>query len=250
MRRLIPDVADERLDDLYLELALPAPPDDRPFLYLDMVASADGAATVRGRTGELGSDADRLAFSRLREWCDAILVGAETVRIEDYGPPRPADASIARRERRGLAPVPTLVVVTASCRLDPATRLFSDPDRRPTIVTVEDADPEALDPLRAVADVVQVGHGRVDLPAALQLLRDNGVAHLLCEGGPTLNSELLRHDLVDDLFLTLTPQVVGTSRRRIVEGVVDHGPRTLGIIELREHDGELLLRYRFDRPAG
>lgn len=250
MRRLIPDEADEHLDDLYLELDLPAPPDDRPFLYLDMVASADGAATVRGRTGELGSDADRVAFSRLREWCDAILVGAETVRVEDYGPPRPTDASRERRARHGLAPIPKMIVVTASCRLDPATRLFSDPGRRPIIVTIEDADPEALDPLRPVADVIQVGHGRVDLPGALRHLRGDGVAHLLCEGGPTLNSELLRHDLVDDLFLTITPQVVGTSRRRIVEGVVDHGPRTVEIVELREHGGELLLRYRFDRPGG
>lgn len=250
MRRLIPDVAAEELDELYLELDLPVPPDDRPFLYLDMVASADGAATVRGRTGELGSDADRVAFSRLREWCDAILVGAETVRVEDYGPPRPTDASRERRARRGLDPVPALVVVTASCRLDPATRLFADPDRRPTIVTIEDADREAVEALRAVAHVVQVGHGRVDLPRALRLLRADGVSHLLCEGGPTLNSELLRHDLVDDLFLTITPQVVGTSRRRIVEGVVDHGPRTLEIVELREHGGELLLRYRFDRTPG
>lgn len=250
MRRFIPSVREEELDDLYRDLELPAPPDDRPYLYLDMVASADGAATIRGRTGELGSDADRLAFSRLRGWCDAILVGAETVRIEDYGPPRPTDETQQRRRARGLTAVPRLVVVTASCRLEPGARLFSAPDRRPVILTIEDTDPSALAAIREVADVRQVGHGRVDLTAALGHLRDEGVRHLLCEGGPTINAELIRLGLVDELFLTMTPQVVGASRRRIVEGAIDHGARHLELVELREHDGELLLRYRFSPGAG
>lgn len=250
MRRFIPSVREEELEDLYLDLELPDPPDDRPYLYLDMVASADGAATIRGRTGELGSDADRLAFSRLRGWCDAILVGAETVRIEDYGPPRPTDETQERRRARDLAAVPRLVVVTASCRLEPGARLFSDPDRRPLILTIEDAEPSALAAVREVAEVRQVGHGRVDLTAALGRLRDDGVRHLLCEGGPTINAELVRLGLVDELFLTMTPQVVGASRRRIVEGAVDHGSRDVELVELREHDGELLLRYRFRPGAG
>lgn len=247
MRRLIPSFREEDLEDLYLDLELPDPPDDRPHLYLDMVSSADGAATVRGRTGELGSEADGLAFSRLREWCDAILVGAETVRVERYGPPRPTEGSRQRREARGLAPVPPLIVVTASCRLEPGSRLFSDPGRRPVVLTIEDADPSAVAALREVADVRQVGHGRVDLTAAMGRLREDGVRHLLCEGGPTLNAELIRSGLVDELFLTLTPQVVGRSRRRIVEGAVDHGARDVDLLELREHGGELLLRYRFPR---
>lgn len=250
MRRLIPSVRDEDLDDLYLEPDLPDPPEHRPHLYLDMVASADGAATIRGRTGELGSEADRLAFSRLRGWCDAVLVGAETVRIEDYGPPRPTETTQRRREAHGLAAVPPLVVVTASCRLEPDARLFSDATRRPIVLTVEDADRRAVSALREVADVRMVGHGRVDLSAAMGHLREDGIRHLLCEGGPTLNGELIRLGLVDELFLTMTPQIVGSSPRRIVEGAVDHGAREVELVELREHDGELLLRYRFPEGAG
>lgn len=250
MRRLVPSLREEDLDDLYLDLELPEPPADRPHLYLDMVASADGAATVRGRTGELGSEADRLAFSRLREWCDAILVGAETVRIERYGPARPSEGSRRRREERGLAAVPPVIVVTASCRLEPDARLFQDPDRRPIVLTVEDADPHAVRRLREVADVRQVGHGRVDLTAAMGRLREDGIGHLLCEGGPILNGELIRLGLVDDLFLTVTPQIVGASRRRIVEGTFDHGATGVELVELREHGGELLLRYRFPREGG
>lgn len=249
MRRLLPDVADEALDDLYTRLELPDPPSDRPHVYLDMVASADGAATLDGRTGGLGGEADRYAFSRLREWCDAILIGASTVRIEDYGPPRPVEAARARRTARGLAPVPRLVVVTATAQLEPAARLFADPSRRPTVLAPEDADPTRLGSLRLVADVLTVGRGRVELPAALHLLRRSGVRWLLCEGGPTLNAELLSAGLVDELFLTVTPQLVGASRRRIVHGEVRGGPCVLQLVELREHASELLLRYRLLRAG-
>ena len=67
MRRIYPSERDETLDALYTELEFPAPPPQRPFLYLDMVASVDGAAALEGRAGGLGGEADRVAFSRLRE---------------------------------------------------------------------------------------------------------------------------------------------------------------------------------------
>ncbi len=254
MRRLHPGLREERLDDLYLELEFPDPPAGLPYLYLDMVMSADGAATAGGRTGPLGGPADRLAFSRLREWCDAILVGAATVRIEHYGPPRPREDARHRRVDRGLAEVPRLVVVTASLDLDPGARLFSDPARRPLLLVPELADPQRRRRLEEVADIVPVesrGGGEqrveehlVDLRAALAELRRQGLHRVLCEGGPILNSELLDNGLVHELFLTISPQIVGVSDRRIVEGPLEHTPLGLQLLELREHEGELLCRYR------
>ncbi len=244
MRRIYPDVADEALDELYTDLRFPPAPESRPHVYLDVVASVDGAATVHGGTGELGGEADRLAFSRLREWCDAILVGATTVRIENYGPPRPRDDAQRRRRERGLAPVPRLLVVTATCALNPGGRLFSDPDRRPTILTPEDADHARLQALRSVADLLSVGRGRVDLQVALQQLRAQGVSRLLCEGGPSLNGQLVALGLVDELFVTVSPQLVGASAHRIVDWELAPTPRPLRLVELREHRGELLGRYR------
>lgn len=244
MRRLLPKPRDEPLEDLYLDLAFPEPPLDRPYLYLDMVASVDGAATAGGRTAKLGAEADQLAFSRLREWCDVILVGASTVRIENYGPPRPGADARARRAARGLPEVPRIAVVTASCSLNPAGRLFSDPRRRPIVLTTEEGHPQRLAGLAAVADILQVGSGRVDLTSALAQLRREGVRRILCEGGPTLTAGLVSARLVDELFLTMTPQVIGGSALRILDGEVRSAPLRLTLVELREHAGELLLRYR------
>ncbi|HEX2029064.1 MAG TPA: dihydrofolate reductase family protein, partial [Nitriliruptorales bacterium] len=180
---------------------------------------------------------------------DAILIGASTVRIEDYGPPRPVEAARARRAARGLAPVPGMVVVTATAQLQPAARLFTDPSWRPMVLVPQDADPTRLEALRLVSDVVTVGRGRVELPAALRQLRRSGVRWLLCEGGPTLNAELLSDGLVDELFLTVAPQLVGATRRRIVHGELRGGPWVLELVELREHASELLLRYRLVRAG-
>lgn len=243
MDRLLPDVGAEELEDLYTDLAIPAG-EGRPHLYLDMVASIDGAATVAGRTRQLGGEADHLAFRRLRETCDAILVGAGTVRVEDYGPPRRHDGTVERRRGRGLADLPTVVVVSASLALDPEARLFSDPELRPTILTVADAPQARRQALAPVAELVSVGTGAVDLTAALELLADRGWTRVLCEGGPRLNASLFTLDLVDELFLTVTPKLVGETDRRIVEGPIGDA-RAAELVELRHHEDELLLRYRF-----
>lgn len=245
MERLLPDVGAEELHDLYASLEIPAG-EGRPHLYLDMVASVDGAATIGGRTRELGGEADRIAFRRLRETCDAVLVGAGTVRVEDYGPPRRHEGTVERRRARGLSDLPTVVVVSASLALDPGARLFQDPELRPTVLTVADAPQERRRELAEVADLVSVGTGLVDLTAGMAELADRGWARVLCEGGPHLNAGLFALDLVDELFLTVTPTVAGVTDRRIVEGPIG-APRGAELVELRHHDSELLLRYRFAR---
>lgn len=245
--RLLPDVAEEPLDDLYLALDFPDPPPDRPHLYLDMVASVDGAASVAGRTRALGDDADRLAFARLREWCDVVLVGAGTVRAERYGPPRTDPEIRSRREARGLAPDPRVVVVTRSARLDPDEPLFSDPARRPIVLVPGSAPHERVSALADVAEIITMGDDEVDLAVALASLRSEGVGRVLCEGGPTLNGQLIAAGLVDEVFLTLTPQLVGTSPHRILHGGVEGEPLPLDLVEMRAYHGELLLRYALRR---
>lgn len=244
MRRLLPGPGDESLDDVYADLELPTG-GARPHVYLGMVASADGSAVVDGRSTGLGGAGDRAAFRALRRTCDVILVGAGTVRQEDYRPPRaPADV-VAHRTARGLAPRATIAVVTRSGRLDPASRLFADPSYRPVVVTSDAGD---VDHLAGVADVLRCGEVEVDLAGALAALATRGARRVLCEGGPTLNGTLLRAGLVDELFLTIAPTLVGSSPHRIVDGVVPD-PVGLELVELRVHDSELLLRYRVVAPV-
>jgi riboflavin-specific deaminase-like protein len=243
MRRLFPDGEDLALDELYAGLTLP-PGSDRASVALGMVSSLDGAAALAGVTAELGGDADRVAFRRLRAACDAVLVGAGTVRDEDYGPLRGSDDRQRDRRARGLAAVPRLVIVTGRLALEPGHRVFSDPGARPTVVTSRRAPQEAASRLAAVADVVRVGDDAVDLDALLHHLAAEGVRRVLCEGGPSLNAALLAADLVDEVFLTVAPIALGGAAPRIATGRDDGAVRAFALVSLHEHASELLLRYR------
>ncbi len=256
MRRLVPDHAELELDDAYAGLVLPVPAeaDARPYLAVGMVASIDGAVAIDGRSTALGGDADRRAFARLRTATDLILVGAGTVRAEDYGPPRASAARVAARRAAGLAPAPQLVVVSGSAALDPSARLFQaprDPQVPPAVVvTAAGAPPARIAALEEVAEVVVLGDDHVDLEATLAWCRRHGHRRVLAEGGPTLNGALFAAGLVDEVFLTVAPQLVGGGAGRIVAGPSLPTTR-VRLLELHEHDSELLLRYRVEpgRPA-
>ena len=248
MRRVVPDHVDLPLDDLYAGLTLDDGEGHRgAWLAVGMVSAADGAATIDGRTDRLGAAADAQAFHRLRAACDAILVGAGTVRAEGYGPPIGTAARRDDRRSRGLDAVPRLVIVSGSLDLDPRNRVFADPVNRPIVVTGLDAPEAAAADLDPVADLVRINPGPVDLSALLVELGSRGLRRVLCEGGPTLNASLLAADLVDELFVTVTPVAVGGEAPRIALGPGPGTPRVLRLRSVHEHEGELLLRYRRDR---
>ena len=220
-------------------------PDDpaAPLLRVNMVESADGAATdVEGRAGGLAGPGDNEIFRTLRALADGILVGASTVRIEGYGPHRLRADLAGRRKSDGRDMPAPIVVVTRSLELDLSSPLFTQV-RTPTIVvTCEAASAERRRMTERVARVLVVGDTDVDLRQMVAVLQDElGLAHLLCEGGPTLNAGLFGAGLVNELCLTIAPQLIGTDRLRIVSGHVE--PRRLSLLTLCEQDSELYLRY-------
>ena len=154
---------------------------DRPYVRANMITSLDGAATAGGRSGSLGGPGDRRVFQALRAAADVVLVGAATVRDEDYGTPRhPALAVITRGE------------------LERTPRLYPDGGPEP---------------------IVYSGHGdSVDLREVLADLQRRGLRRVLAEGGPGVLGALLAQDLVDELCLTVAPRVVGGHGGRIVSG--------------------------------
>lgn len=242
MDRLLPDCASEALDELYLDLDVPAGR-ERPYVVLGMVTSVDGAVAVAGRTADLGGPADALAYSRLREVCDVILVGAATAREENYGPPRTRPGGAQRRRARGLAERAVLAVVTASGRLDPQARLFADPTRRPVVVAPRAARGGPLHDLGDRAEILEAGDDSVDFADMLARFAARGWRRVLCEGGPTINSLLLAEGLVDELFVTFAPVLVGGAAAGIA-GVEPGGPHRLELMELRHHASELVARYQ------
>jgi riboflavin-specific deaminase-like protein len=236
VRRLWPAPGTGPLNDDDLRAAY-AVPDDRPMLRVNFVSSVDGAVTLDGRSGGLGDAADRRVFGLLRVACDAVLVGAGTVRVEGYGP-----MSLPARLRK-LRPGqddPVLVVVSRRLDLDPSHPLFTQADRRPVLITTE---AQRDDPrFAAAADVLGCGHDEVDLAAALPELHRRGLTHILCEGGPHLFGTLAAADLVDELCLTFAPKLVGSGPGRITAGP-PFAVRSLALAHVLAAGDELLLRY-------
>jgi riboflavin-specific deaminase-like protein len=220
----------------------------RPWVLLNMVASLDGAIAIEGRSGGLGGASDRAVFSALRTCADVIVVGAGTARAENYGPPDMSADDRARRLERGQAAVPRMVVVTASLELDPTSRLFADPERRPIVLTTTDAPDRPRRRLDPVADIVEAGQGRVDVRAMLEALRADGARVALCEGGPTLNGQLTAEGLVDEVCLTISPLLVGGHAPRVADASEAGPVATMRLDRLLEDDGALFLRYVRDAP--
>ena len=245
MRLLLPHLAD---DIAVAELDDPRPaPADRPWILVDMVTSLDGAITIDGRSGGLGGEADRAVFRHLRGVCDAVLVGAATVRTENYGSVVVDDATRDARRARGQEPWPSLVIVSGSLALEPTARAFTDAVERgaprPIVLTTAHAHARSR-ALDDVAEIIECGDTELDLVAAMGALGARGMRVLTCEGGPILNGHLLTADLVDEWCWTVSPLLVGgTSSRSVVHtGSVGSPPRGFEITRLAEADGSLFVR--------
>ena len=221
----------------------------RPYVAVNMVASADGAIAVDGRTAKLGGPSDHHLFHYLRSLADVILVGAQTVRAEHYGPPKVTEERQAERRARGQAPLPRIAIVSRSLDLDLTRPLFTSPSSRPIVIMPSSADPTRRAAVAEVADVIAVGDDGVDLVAGIAALGEGGAGFVLGEGGPTLNGELARADLLDELCLTVAPTFVGGT-----SGIVGGDPLPdlleLTLVHARTRDDDLFLRYRrADRPG-
>jgi 5-amino-6-(5-phosphoribosylamino)uracil reductase len=245
LQQVFPSPAEVDITSVYDGTFGPAP-DDRPHVTLNMVASVDGGTAVQGRTGVLSSPPDRAIFRLLRSLADVVLVGAETVRAEGYGTVKADDEVRARRIARGQTPAAALAIVTRSLHLDWSSKPFSEPTQRPFVLAPADADAEALEAAEQVATVIRAGTGGVDLREALRQLRqDHGVTRVLCEGGPTLNAQLA-HGLLDQLCLTVSPQLVGGDSKTILTGLELAAPLRLTLGSALVADSELFLRYLVD----
>lgn len=216
-----------------------APP-GRPYLGINMVSSLDGKATLDWRTRGLSSDVDRRLFHHLRTQADAVMVGAGTAREERYGRITKNDELRQKRVNEGHVPDALAVVVSGRLDLPPDLPLLNEPEQRVVIATGSE---DELPGLQGDVEYVRVGD---DLPRLMAYLHEShGVRSVLCEGGPTLNSHLFAAGLVDELFLTLNPKVVGgAAALTIVAGRELVEPVEHDLVSVAEADGELFTRWR------
>jgi riboflavin-specific deaminase-like protein len=250
LRRLLPAgepaTAQQIADQLLLKTGA-QPAHARPYVMLNMVSTADGHASIGGRSGPISNQADRELFHALRTVVDAVMAGAGTVRTERYGRMiRDPDRRRLRRER-GRSEEPLACVVSGRLTLPEDLPLLAAPEARVAIITASGA---SLAGAAAQVEYVRAGHdGMLDLPLALAELHERfAVRSLLCEGGPHLNSHLLAAGLVDELFLSLAPKLAGGDPARgealrIVAGPALGDPVELELREVLEFGSQLFARY-------
>ncbi len=240
MRRLLPDSGPTTVSE-QLEAYRPweEAREDRPLAAMNFVATLDGRATIEGRSGPIGSDADSAMLAGLRCRFDAVMIGAGTMRVERYRRLVSKDESRRRREAAGLGPEPLMVLISGRLDLPWDASLFTD-GGRVLIFTASETDPP-----ETAAELEVVRHeGAVNLREAMRHLRQElGIRALLSEGGPHIHEQMQADGLVDDLFLTIAPKLSGGEGPRILEGPLP-GVVDFELAWLLEEDGELFARYR------
>lgn len=191
------------------------------WLRANFVTTLDGAAQGRdGLSGSINTPADQRVFAANRRAADCVLVGAGTARAENYRPSRTPLVVVSRRGRlpQALTDASSRVVL-ATCAA--AGRVPSD-------------------------DVWVLGEDTVDLTAVVARCAGEGMPRVLAEGGPHLFGDLLGAGLVDELALTISPQVVGGDALRVVAGATEIGA-DLELRHVLEEDGSLLTLWRVRR---
>jgi riboflavin biosynthesis pyrimidine reductase len=215
-------------------------PEDRPYLFMNFVETADGRASRGGNTRGLGSDADLQMLLALRTVADAVLVGPGTIRVEGYGRLVGNAERRARRVDAGQDADPPCVLFSRGFDIPWEAGLFQAAEQPVIIYTAEPGARAA----ECAAPVEVVRLDAYSSAAALEDLRARGVRSLLSEGGPTLFRGLLDDGVVDELFLTLAPQLVAGRERQIVPGPPLDPAIELALQWVLQAEGELFLRYR------
>jgi riboflavin biosynthesis pyrimidine reductase len=221
--------------DLYTTLIPPAIPADRPYVYVNMVSTIDGKIVIGkpgGTAAGLGGPTDQALFRRVQNAVGAILIGASTVR---------AGSVIYPLEKLRF-------VVSGSGDLPLSNRFFTDAPDAAYVLAPDSLPTEQRERIEASTQLLTFGEESVDLAAALHWMRhERGVETLLCEGGASLNSQMLHAGLVDELFLTFAPKIKGGSEiSTIVSGEAFPPGQFLAasLLSVYHDQDELYLRYR------
>jgi 5-amino-6-(5-phosphoribosylamino)uracil reductase len=201
----------------------------------------------------LSGDADFDRVDEVRAGCDAILVGATTIRKDN---PRLLVRSRARRDARtarGTTPTPVKVTITGHGDLDAAAKFFAAGDTGKIVYAASPALDKARESVGAAASVVDAGDP-VDLHLVLADLHARGIGKLMVEGGGTMHTQFLASGLADELHLAIAPFFVGDARapRFVHDGTFPWNPghraRLAGVTQIED---VVLLRYALsDRYDG
>jgi 2,5-diamino-6-(ribosylamino)-4(3H)-pyrimidinone 5'-phosphate reductase len=219
----------------------------RPHVILNMVSSVDGRTAAGGKAAGIGSKTDRRTMRTLRSKADAVMIGAGALRAERLSLGLDASEGVSQ---------PLAIIVTATGDV-PLEEHLIVPEGQEVLVLLSDAAPEGVgERLGELAPVMRIpadAAGAVDLNRALPVLRaERGVESLVVEGGPGLNHALISRNLVDELFLTVAPELLGGTADQTP--TLLRGPEipasersALELLSIFLAESELFLRYSLTR---
>ena len=218
---------------------------ERPYTLLSCSVSLDGYLGDQTPRLALSNEADFDRVDGVRASCDAIMVGAVTVRTDN---PRLLVRSQARRDERtarGLPPSPAKVTVSDRVDLDARSNFFTAGAAEKLLYTSSPRVVDARAKLGPVATVVDGGQ-RVRMRRLTEDLADRGVGRLMVEGGGTVHTQFLADDLVDELQLVVAPFFIGDSSapRFVSDGRFPwNAGRRAKLAEVTQLGDVVLLRY-------
>jgi 5-amino-6-(5-phosphoribosylamino)uracil reductase len=207
------------------------------FIYSNLAISLDGKiAPVDRSLFLLGTAADHRQMQVLRKNCDAIVVGASTLRSIKL----PMIVNGAKKQ-------PINVVLSSRLEgLSPRWKFFRDPDLRRILLVSSAVSPERVEEFSPYAEIIVLGPGAVG-PQTVRQLRKRGVENLLVEGGGEIMWEFIRHDLIEEFHVTLTPRILGGAQAPTLVDGTGFTARTAKKLELMKSKrigDELYLTYR------
>ncbi len=257
------------------DLRLPESPAERPLVLANFASTLDGVVSfdIPGQSGGgpiSGANAgDHFIMGLLRASADVVLVGAGTVSavshshlwIAEYIYPEMAELfGKYRRSVMGKSRPPLIAIVSGTGRIDLSRTVFHMPNITVLLLTTEtgrrtlvDAGVDAFSSI--MVRVLPASDGRLLSVEILRLLTNEFEAGMvLHEGGPTLFGQFLADGVVDELFLTLSPQVAGRMPERFRPAMVMNAQFLpgnapwLNLLSVKRAGDHLYLRYSV--PAG
>jgi len=226
---------------------------DRPFVFINVAMTADGKIDTFERKGAaISSQRDKERVDQLRAETDAIMVGGHTLLDEDPKLTVKSEALRAGRAARGLEPNPIKVGIVSKADIKSHSKFLHEGNAKVVIFTTHQTSKDQLAFLRSQgADVYVNDQDRVDLNHALVTLKKLGVQRLMVEGGATLNFELLRLGLVDEVSAYMAPMVFGGASAPTMvagSGLERSAALPLKLIHVEQHvDGGVVLKYQLEK---
>lgn len=223
---------------------------DRPYTIAVLATSVDGKIADRDRSpARFGSAQDKAHLESQIAQVDAVLFGAGTLRSYGTSLPITTPELLQHRQQQGQPPQPIHIVVSASGAIDPDLRFFRQPLPR-WLLTTQAGDRQGQEPGSGKFDRVLVAadpSGNLDWAAALAEFKAAGIHKLAVLGGGTVMAALLEAGLIDRLWVTICPLLLGgTSAPTLVEGtgfLQAIAPR-LRLLEVKPIDPEVFLHYQ------